>query len=321
MYRACIWAACAALALLCSSRAVLAWDAPPPWAFAVNPPGSKPIPDDGRPREIPGSAARFTLTQIRDLYHVPDWHPESHPTMPGIVANGPRERAFACGFCHLPNGQGRPENANLAGLPADYIVRQVADFKSGARRSSEGRHLPAALMTSVAEAATEDEVRVAAGYFAALKPRRWIRVVESETAPATHVAGWMLVADAPPAREPIAGRIVEMPEDLERTELRDADSGFVAYVPPGSVARGRGLTESSTAGVAQCTSCHGADLRGLGPVPGLAGRSPSYLVRQLYDMKRGSRRGAWWPLMEAPMAALTDEDIVAIAAYAASLAP
>ena len=32
---------------------------------------------------------------------------------------------FACGFCHRADGLGEPESASLAGLPAEYIVRQV----------------------------------------------------------------------------------------------------------------------------------------------------------------------------------------------------
>jgi cytochrome c553 len=53
-------------------------------------------------------------------------------------------------------------------------------------------------------------------------------------------------------------------------------------------------------------------------VPGLAGRSPSYQVRQLYDMKTGTRRGLWSDLMKAVVANLTDDDFVAIGAYLAA---
>jgi cytochrome c553 len=307
--------------LLMASLVGAADEVPPPWAFPVNPPGLKPAPDDGRPRQVPGSDATFTLTQIRDLYNVPDWHPDTHPPMPGMVGHGPREGAFACAFCHLPNGLGRPENASLAGLPEDYIIRQVADFRSGARKSSETRNLPGALMVGVAQSASEAEVRVAAQYFAALKPQPWLRVIETDTVPRTHVAGWMLVADEPAATEPIGRRIIEVPENLERTELRDSSSGFIAYVPKGSVDRGRQLVDNASGKPQRCTICHGADLKGLGPIPALAGRSPSYLVRQLYDLQHGTRRGPWSPLMLSVVADLSEDDMIAIAAYAASLPP
>ena len=297
-------------------------NAPPPWAYPVNPPGAQPAPDDGTLKHVPGSNAAFTLTQIRDLFNVPDWHPDDHPPMPGPVQHGPRPGVFACGFCHLPNGLGRPENSSLAGLPAAYVAQQVADFKSGTRKSSEPGSLPIALMIGVAKGANEDEVKVAAQYFAALKPKPWIRVVETDTVPKTKVAGWMLVAAGGGATEPIGQRIIEMPEDLERTELRDSASGFVAYVPVGSIKKGEVLVTFGGAGkTIPCGICHGADLKGLGPVPALAGRSPSYIVRQLYDIQHGVRNGLWTELMKAVVAQLSEEDMVSIAAYTASRAP
>ena len=73
--------------------------------------------------------------------------------------------------------------------------------------------------------------------------------------------------------------------------------------------------------VTACTVCHGHDLRGLGPVPPLAGRSPSYIARQLYDMQQGNRHGLWTPLMTPVVAGLTADDFVAASAYLASLQP
>jgi cytochrome c553 len=311
------------LAAMTAGALVAAAEPPPPWAFAVNPPaGAKPAADDGSAKHVPDSTAAFTLKEIKDLYNVPDWHPDNHPAMPDVVAHGPRPGVFACGFCHLPNGLGRPENSSLAGLPAAYIAQQVADFKSGARKSSEPASLPVNLMIALAKGATEAEVQTAAEYFATLKPKPWIRVVESDTVPKTHVAGWMLVASEPAATEPIGQRIIEMPENLERTELRDSASGFVAYVPVGSVEKGKQLATTGGGGkTTQCSICHGADLKGLGPVPALAGRSPSYIVRQLYDMQHGTRNGQWTELMKGVVAHLTEEDLVALAAYTASMAP
>jgi cytochrome c553 len=297
-------------------------NSPPPWAFAVNPSGTQPAPDDGKLRRVPGSSVAFTLTQIRDLFTVPDWHPDDHPPMPEVVRYGAKPGVFACGYCHLPNGLGRPENSSLAGLPAEYIVQQVADFRSGARKSSEPASLPVNLMIAVAKAVTDADLRAAAQYFSTLRPKPWIGVIETNTVPKTHVAGWMLVASEAGATEPIGQRIIEMPQDLERTELRDAASGFVAYVPAGSIRKGEALVATGGAGkTTPCAICHGADLRGLGPVPALAGRSPSYVVRQLYDIRHGVRNGPWAELMKAVVARLSEEDMVSIAAYTASRAP
>lgn len=299
---------------------------PPYWAYCPNPPNDAPPapskPADNAPQHVPNSTASFTLAQIDDLFTPPDWHPSGHPPMPDIVAHGHKPDVYACGYCHLPNGMGRPENSSLAGLPVDYITQQMGDFKSGRRKSAEPTHLPAAAMVGVAAHADDQQVRAAAAYFAELKPKSWIRVVETATVPKTHVGGWMLVISEPVAKEPIGQRIIEIPENLERTELRDDTSGFIAYVPPGSIKKGKTLVISGGAGkTVPCAACHGVNLKGSGDVPSLAGRSPSYVVRQLYDIQSGARSGAATQAMMAPVANLTLDDMIAIAAYISSLQP
>ena len=112
--------------------------------------------------------------------------------------------------------------------------------------------------------------------------RKWVRVVESDQAPrvrATTNGLFLPVAGAPP--EPLGQRIIEMPEQPEATELaRDPRSGFVAYVPIGSIAKGEALVTTGGDGrTARCTVCHGADLKGTPTAPGIAGRSASYIVQ------------------------------------------
>jgi cytochrome c553 len=53
----------------------------------------------------------------------------------------------------------------------------------------------------------------------------------------------------------------------------------------------------------------------------MAGRSPSYIVRQFYDFKYGTRAGIGSALMKASVEKLAVEDMLALAAYPASLAP
>ncbi|MDP2318822.1 MAG: cytochrome C [Acidobacteriota bacterium] len=276
-------------------------------------PGAKPAPPDPAPQQVSGSTASQTVAQTRDAFNPPDWHPSAHPPMPDSVAKGRRPELRACGFCHLVNGQGRPENASLAGLPAAYIVQQMADFKNGDRKSAEPKMGPPNAMIQDAKAANDEEVRTAAAYFASFPFKKWIRVVETSDVPKTRIAGSMHVP-AGEGTEPLGQRIIEMPEDLRRTELRDASSGFVAYVPKGSIAKGEALVRT-------CGTCHGSDLKGLGPVPPLAGRSPSYTVRQLFDMQQGVRKGPWSALMKTAVEKLTVDDMIAIAAYTASREP
>ncbi|HTB93803.1 MAG TPA: c-type cytochrome [Candidatus Sulfotelmatobacter sp.] len=299
---------------------------PPYWAYAVNPPAPPPDapakPEDTAPLHVPGSKLTFTSAQIHDLFHAVDWHPSAHPTMPAVVAHGRANEMYACAYCHLPNGLGRPENSSLAGLPAAYIIQQLADFKSGARKSSDPDFKPAFNMVSVGAKATDPEVQAAAEYFSAMKPRPWIRVVESKFVPKTHVAGWMLVVSTPHETESIGDRIIETPENLERTELRDDTSGFIAYVPPGSLKRGKTLVTTGANGkTIICSTCHGPNLRGLKNVPALAGRSPSYIVRQLYDMQTGARAGVNIPQMKPVVANLSLFDLIDVAAYTSSLEP
>ena len=297
----------------------------PYWAYAVDPPAGANVerkPADPTARHVPGSTRAFTDTQIADIFFAPDWHPEDHPAMPGIVAHGRTPDVFACGYCHLPNGEGRPENSSLAGLPADYIVQQVADFKNGLRRSSDPKRLPMAFMVALARDVNDAELRTAAQYFASLKPKPWIRVAETKTVPRMHVAGWMMVPVTAGGTESTGRRILETPENLEQTELRNDASGFVAYVPVGSIDKGRLLVTTGGSGkTTACASCHGADLKGVGNIPSIAGRSPSYVVRQLYDFKSGDRAGAAAQAMQPIVAALTLDDMISITAYTASLAP
>lgn len=297
--------------------------APPPWAFTVNDPpasGAAPAQPDPNPKQLPGSTVSFTVAQTRDAYNPPDWHPGDHPPMPDAVAHGRPKEMRACGFCHLANGQGRPENAGLAGLPAAYIVQQMADFKNGDRKSSEPRMGPPNAMIQDAKAARDEEIKAAAAYFSSFPFKKWIRVVESKEVPKTRIAGSMHVPTE--GTEALGQRIIEVPENLERTELRDGASGFVAYVPVGSIAKGESLVKTGGNGkTIACGTCHGADLKGLGPVPPLAGRSPSYAVRQLFDLQQGSRKGTWSPLMKQAVEKLTIDDMINIAAYTSSREP
>jgi cytochrome c553 len=195
---------------------------PPPWAYTVNPPptpSAKPAPADPAPRTIPGSALSLTVAQTRDAYNPPDWFPDTHPPMPDSVAHGRPKEMRACGFCHLVNGQGRPENASLAGLPAAYIIQQMADFKNGDRKSAEPRMGPPNAMIQDAKAATDEDIRTAAAYFSSFPFKRWIRVVESMEVPKTRIAGSMHVPTNE-GGEPLGRRIIEIPENLERTGLR-----------------------------------------------------------------------------------------------------
>ena len=294
----------------------------PAWAYAIpdpppaGPAATPPAPD-ASPKQLPGTTLTFTRQQISDGFGPADWFPGDHPAMPDIVAHGKRPDVRACGLCHYPNGKGRQENAGISGLPVSYFIQTMNDFKNGLRKSSEPRKANTNLMAAYAKAMTPEEIKETADYFGAMKWTPWVRVVEAATVPKMVSRGGIWVPREGGETEPIGMRVVETPENPERTEiLRDPRSGFVAYAPIGSLKKGESLAKSLACGV-----CHGADLKGLGPVPGIAGRSPSYLARQMYDMQSGARRGEWADLMKPVVAKFSDEDLVSISAYVASLSP
>jgi cytochrome c553 len=305
--------------------------APPPWAYGFDlttgdvPPDrpdseARGGPDNGVPRHLPGSTLSFTLTQLRNNYSPADWYPNDHPPMPDIVAHGHKPTVTACSFCHYPNGKGRPVNTNLAGLPYAYFLQTLADFKNGARGSADDRKNNTRQMIGFAKSMTDDEMKAAAQYFSSMKWTQWIRVVETDMVPKTRIANGIFLRLEGDAKEPIGQRIIETPENVEAMEvLRDDRSGFVAYVPVGSVKTGEGMVVSGGGGkTIQCAACHGPDLMGTDSVPEIAGRSPSYIVRQLYDMQHGFRSGVGTSLMKPVVAKLSADDMLAIAAYLAS---
>lgn len=221
-------------------------------------------------------------------------------------------------MCHMPNGKGRPENAPIAGLPYAYVVQQLADFKNGLRSSADPRKTNTQQMIQAAKAMTDDEMKAAAEYISSLKWTPWIRVVEADTIPKMRLGGNVFLPIPDGGTEPLGNRIVETPEDAVRFELRDPHSGFIAYAPRGSIAKGAAIASGGNKSL-PCNICHGPDLNGLGPVPGIAGRSPSYIMRQLWDIQQGTRKGTWSPLMKQVVEKLSQDDMLNLSAYVASI--
>jgi cytochrome c553 len=296
-------------------------DAPPDWAYPAIPPGFQLPADNGQPKHVPGSKLTFTEKDVVDSFNPPDWFPDEHPPMPQLVQHGKAPIVHACDQCHLTTGRGHPESANLAGLPADYIAEQLAQFRNGSRKSSVVAR--SVNMIAFANALTDEDVKAAAQYFSSMKPAVWTKVMETQTVPKTYVGeGNMRFAAEGRAKEPIGRRIIEVPENEEGAKVRDPHSGFIAYVPVGSIKAGEALVATGGGGkTIQCTICHGADLKGIGNVPGLAGRSAIYVFRQLYDIQHGTRAGNAVALMQPVVAKLTQDDMIALAAYMASRTP
>ena len=316
-----------------------AQDGPPPWAYGFAAPGPEPAAppcpadakahdcsrpgaiwkEDGVVQRLPGTERTFSIVQVQAHYDPADWYPEEHPVPPPIVQYGRQsDKVRACAHCHYHNGLGKPENGHVAGLPAKYFVDQIALFKSGGRTSADPRKANVNEMIQIARYLTDAEVKAAAEYYAAMKWKPWVKVVEAQTVPRTRVsaAGLFLQLDGNET-EPLGNRIVEVPEHRDRTERqRDPRAGFIAYVPPGSVERGKQLVTTGGGKTMQCAACHGPDLQGTGDVPGIADRTASYNMRQLYNYRAGTRKSA---VMQPVVSKLTVDEMTDIVAYLASL--
>jgi len=308
----------------------------PAWAYGITtpPPAGTTMPPpaaeskDPTPHKLAGTDRTFRIAQIANPFGPADWFPSDHPPMPDIVAKGRQigktvnESIRACGLCHYPNGKGRAENSSVSGLPASYFIQQMNDFRDDLRKTSEPRKANAFIMINIAKMMTPQEIKEAAEYFAAIKwTTPYFRVVETNTVPKSNIRGGVhhAIEGAGAGTEPIGQRIIESPEHNERFDIRDPRDGWVAYVPVGSIKKGEALVKTGGNGkTVACGVCHGADLLGLGPVPPIAGRSPSMFARQLWDMKQGTRKGHWTELMKPVVEKLTNEDLVNILAYTVS---
>ena len=147
-------------------------------------------------------------------------------------------------------------------------------------------------------------------------------MIETETVPKTFVgAGGMRFVAPGDEQEPIGNRIIVLPQNPHLAELRDPHSGFIDYVPTGSIAKGAALMAGGEGKTITCTICHGPNLKVLGEVPSIAGRPATYIFRQLNDMKIGNRKGPWVELMKQVVEKLDDNDMIALSAYLGSLDP
>jgi cytochrome c553 len=271
-------------------------------------------------KSVPGSQQAFADVQMFDRTGAVDWFPTEHPPLPTAVKG--QLPVYACGFCHLPEGAGRPENAALAGLPYEYLKRQVSDMRADLRKAPSEKFGPAAnmILTIHHKDLSLPDVDEALKYYSQLTYHKHTKVVEATHTPRVSTNSFVYVFDKSAARIPLGERIIEGPDDFERFEMRDPNVSFTAYVPVGAIPRGAAIAQGSD-GRASCESCHGPGLKGSAIGPPIAGRPVTPTFRQLYGFQSGTRDGSNAALMKAVVVSLTQSDMIALAAYVGSLDP
>jgi len=234
-----------------------------------------------------------------------------------IVLSGKGDAVRPCNTCHTPSGMGQPESANIRGLNAEYFARQMQDFKSGARGGPRS-----AAMAGFAKGMTDEDIKQVAAYYAELKPAPWTKVSESAMAPKTMVGrNSQRTKVAGTDTEQVGNRIIEV-ANTPAAIRQMVEPAFVAYVPMGSLGGGKTLVTTGGGGKTQaCSGCHGAKLQGADDVPGIAGRSPVYISRQIYSFKNNVRKGPMAEIMKNVVGKLSDDDVIAVSSYVSSLNP
>ena len=277
------------------------------WAYPTNPPPGTPNREDLPPAgPVNENMVHLSYTGL--------------PPAPDIIGIG---KPQPCVTCHLTNGNGHPQTADISGLPVNYFVEQVHAFASGQRVDKRtGR------MAAVAKAISEQDLKAAAEYYAAVSPARqqWIKTVVATEAPKHEflMGPGGIGFSMPGGTEPIPpGQMVMMPQDEDMVRAEDQlRGGFIQYVRPEEMAQGARVVETGDGGrLLKCATCHGADLKGKGDVPRLLGRQTQYMIRAINDMRDGANKNPQAAVMAAVAAKMTDEDIVGAAVYLASKAP
>ena len=176
----------------------------------------------------------------------------------------------------------------MAGLPEAYIKQQLLDYRSGKRKAiGPEQYLPVQNMIRLSKALTDQEIDDSARYFAQQKLRRRVYIIESLRIPRAERAAWIWQEYG--GTEDLDGRLLEVTQDLARHERRDDRLEYLAYVPPGAINRGKRLVLGGEGKTVACTQCHLANLKGTATIPPIAGRSPTYLLRQMLGLRNGVR--------------------------------
>ncbi len=227
----------------------------------------------------------------------------------------------ACALCHYPNGKGRPENAGVSGLPVAYFAQQMVDFRNGDRKSAEPRKANTGIMIAIAKAMTDEEINASAEYFGSMKWTPWINVVERRTC--RRRASPAACSSLPEKR---AEQSRSDNASSRRRRTRNAPKRCAIRVPDSSrtcrsAASRRARRSPPPAAGANDGVRRLPRRRAEGPRARSRDRRTLAELHRAADVRHADGRppGVWTDLMKPVVAKLTDEDILNLAAYSASL--
>jgi cytochrome c553 len=200
------------------------------------------------------------------------------------------------------------QNGSVSGLPRDYILQQLGDFRSGKRHTADPNKANGYEMQAIARNLTDAEAQAAADYFSSVKYTKWVRVVESESIPKfTATVNGLFLKDEGNETIPLGNRIVEMPEDTYQTKYPPQSSlGFCRLCASRQPEERRGARHvGEMRDVPWCRPARDDDQERHRAADS-PGRSPSYIGRAIYDFQQGARSGANAALMKPSVQRLTE---------------
>ena len=331
----------ARIALALPSGAVVSGQvpAPPPWAYGFT------LADRNRPplpaRRIPSRSIarasgrhgrrtsstscrtptrRSPSTHIHYDYGPADWYPDDHPPMPEIVARG-RESDKLRAVRPLPlserTGQARERSGRR---PARRVhpaaAGGVQERHAAERRPEEGQH-----QRNDSDRPAPDRRRDEGGRPSISRPSSGGHGSRSSRPrPCRRRSPGMNGLFLPQPgneTEPLGKRILEVPEnpDVHRAGARPAIGHARLRARRQHQARRGDRHDGRREDGGSARSATAPICRASAPFHRIADRQTSYIARQLYDYQAGTRES---PLMKPVVAKLTEDDMIAIAAYLGS---
>ncbi|HZP87250.1 MAG TPA: c-type cytochrome [Burkholderiales bacterium] len=103
------------------------------------------------------------MQDIADFYNTQSPRPSTFKGDPAVIEQGKKLTAEAqCASCHLPNFKGSNEIPRLTRQKQPYLVKQLKDYRDGARTNDGG------IMSTVVKSLTDEQIEAIAQYLATL---------------------------------------------------------------------------------------------------------------------------------------------------------